>query len=111
MTYNAEELGEQEMSKPEWHDWPREPWLPDVGGQGVWLRDADGKFVSLETYRDRIMACVNALAGIRNPEAAGRVIEAGRALLCSLGREPGDEAIDAEWLTEALAALDQEPEA
>jgi len=93
------------MSKPEWQEWSEEPWTVDHDLR--WLDDAEGVHVDLSrpVELSRAVACVNALAGIRNPEAVGRVIEAARDYV-DTGR-----STEYNELVEALEVLDQEPEA
>jgi len=136
----------QEMGKPEWQDWPEEPWEAfDGDGQEAKesLPEDEGKpwmlaigapdchevcwmygWRSLSATRAgqlRIVSCVNALAGIRNPGAVGRVIGAASDARKRVDRILDLDAVDdytRERLLDvsgdlwvAIKLLDQEPEA
>lgn len=101
-----------------------------MGEQGKW-RIAQGTPCTIETPHGRvsvswsssdgsrdklaeetalhIVACVNALDGIRNPAAIGRVVDAVRVVLAADDMYMGDGAPTLHELREALAELDREP--
>lgn len=116
----AHELRERMKNrKPDWQDWPEEPLTLESEDECYGVRDKNGKFVFAGLPYDlRALACVNALAGIRNPAAVAEVIEAARELEGS-GCELDDKRLRYEvWQTppeamqrllDALAALDRAP--
>ncbi len=94
------------MSKPEWQNWPEEPWSVDQ-------YDANGDAFSLVLQPSpwkRVLACVNALAGRRNPAAAGRVIRTAQRINARLETKGYIDMDLATDLAVALAALDAEPD-
>ena len=102
--------------RPEWQDWPEEPWSEVFI---IVARGAEGGGQTADPAAGaRARACVNALAGIRNPAAVGRVIDEAKMVVeiyaRSIEREneerTGKPGIAMLGLREALAALNQEPE-
>lgn len=92
-----------ETGRPAWQDWPEEPWEEKpIRGSGF-------------TARRRALACVNALAGRRNPAAVGEVLDAAGPAVEAFCDALTDTEIMTEWpeidrFRLALAALDREPE-
>ena len=105
------------MSKPEWQDWPEEPWGDVLEAIGYKWADDNQDVLRCIAAQARALACVNALAGRRNPAAVGEVIEAAKGMLLKTagleelfeGQER--EKFSAQWrnIVQALAKLDQEP--
>lgn len=119
------------MSKPEWRDWPKEPWDEDnpQGEHGILVACTNA--YDPDDIQDRIKACVNACAGIRNPAAVPDLVETVAALkehaeaFRDEVREQWDKFGETtmpqgpawtftedvlKWTTRALAALDASPE-
>ena len=95
-----------------------EPWVVEVltgrDGSAVAHLIADGGAAVANTRvgkAHRIVACVNALAGIKNPGAVAELIRCGRAWKAERNndRDQIHEAYAIGALMSALAALDQEP--
>ena len=119
-----------ETERPEWQSWPQEPWKADYDNCGNWITavggdEPFGTFGEVDSIYagERLVACVNALAGIRNPQAVAEVIEAAlysvkaHAGWCSprgscrnRARDDWCAVCNAEELAKALARLDQPPE-
>lgn len=118
-------------TKPEWQDWLDEPWemidgvvvycLPNgcvpacLDGFASFSEVHGSSTPSRVDARNtkRVLACVNALSGIRNPAAVREVIEAARSIPehAGAGEEDDIASVPGVRLIEALAKLDQEPEA
>lgn len=106
------------MTKPEWQDWGLEPW--EVGPQAYVYRrceDGDQELMFDAWYVGaheacRLVACVNALAGVRNPPAIARLVEAARDVAPFIHPITRHQKAAEKELYRALAAIDQpEPQA
>lgn len=102
-----------------------EPWWIETSGTGptdfreVCAEVAEDEVVTIarmvpfqKDISERLVACVNALAGIPNPEAIPRLIEAAKDFVAACTEEsPKVGALDAiDRMEQALAALGAEKE-
>lgn len=76
---------EKEESKPA-SPWTPEPWANNPlpwNGDGEYVTDANNRDVPLYVHRKSIVACVNSLVGVKNPEKIPALIEMAKRLVSS----------------------------
>ena len=99
-------------SDGQWRTWPKEPWI-----RGSSFTEGSGPILILRgVSKDKVgdagrraVACVNALAGVRNVAAVKEALSAAKGLVHLACPEEPDVPLFDE-LEIALAALDQELE-